>query len=252
MRTTKKNLKLIPSAPRDAAAPTIKDARLRPGLSRAGRMKWLCILLAAILGCLWVSSAYPETKSAQYQEYEVKAAFIYNFLKFVDWPEEKATKTGNQIIIGIIGEDPFGQAVDIFKDKTVENRALTIRRFEGLRQLKETAEKDKQAREKLEGLKTCHLLFICPSERKQTKEIIDFVGKNGVLTVGDTDEIIKSGGIIGFTMEDNKIRFDINLTAAEKTGLKIRSQLLRLAKRVIKDEPNSSDLADKAVEQEGK
>ena len=226
--------------------------RLRPAHSQTGRMKWLFVPLVVLLGCLWVSNAYPETKSAQYQEYEVKAAFIYNFLKFVDWPEEKMTKNGNQIIIGIIGEDPFGQAVDIFKDKTVENRTLTIKRFEGLRQLKETAEKDKSANEKLEALKTCHLLFICPSERKQIREIIDFVGQNGVLTVGDTDEIIKSGGIIGFVMEDNKIRFDINLTAAEKTGLKIRSQLLRLAKRVIKDESNPPGAKDEAARQEGK
>lgn len=224
----------------------------RPAHTRAGGKKLLLIAILLSLGCLFVSDVYPESKSAQYQEYEVKAAFIYNFLKFVDWPEEKTARNGNQIIIGIIGEDPFGSAVDIFKGKTVENRSLIIKRFEGLRQLKEMAEKDKQANEKLESLKACHLLFICPSERKLVREIVDLVGKDSVLTVGDTEEIIKSGGIIGFTMEDNKIRFDINLTAAEKTRIKISSQLLRLAKKVIKDESNTTDTKDNTAQQEKK
>jgi len=79
-----------------------------------------------------------------------------------------------------------------------------------------------------------------PSEQKQSREIIDIVGKDGVLTVGDTSGFIESGGGINFLMEENKIRFDINLTAAEKAGLKIRSQLLRLAKRVVKDGPDAT------------
>ncbi|MCJ7729928.1 MAG: YfiR family protein, partial [Sedimentisphaerales bacterium] len=80
----------------------------------------------------------------------------------------------------------------------------------------------------------------CPSEQKQAREIIDIVGKDGVLTVGDTSGFIESGGVINFMLEENKIRFDINLTAAEKTGLKIRSQLLRLAKKVFKDGPDAT------------
>jgi hypothetical protein len=224
----------------------------QPAQRKAGGKKLLLIAILLSLGCLLVTDVYPETKSAQYQEYEVKAAFLYNFLKFIDWPEEKMSQNGKQIIIGIIGEDPFGPTLDIFKDKTVENRTLIVKRFEGLRQLKEMAEKDKQAGEKLKSLKTCHLLFICPSERKLVREIIDLVDKNGVLTVGDTEEIIKSGGIIGFTMEDNKIRFDINLTAAEKTGIKIRSQLLRLAKKVIKDESSATNTGENNAQQEKK
>jgi hypothetical protein len=193
-----------------------------------------------LLACLLAADAYPESKSAQYKEYEIKAAFIYNFLKFVDWPEGKMAGGGNQIVVGIIGEDPFGDAADIFKDKKVEERNVVIKRFEGIEQLKKMAEKDKPANEKLEALKTCHLLFICPSEQKQSREIIDIVGKDGVLTVGDTSGFIESGGGINFLMEENKIRFDINLTAAEKAGLKIRSQLLRLAKRVVKDGPDAT------------
>jgi ribosome-associated protein YbcJ (S4-like RNA binding protein) len=228
------------------------DTQPRLMRMRAGRIRCLFVPVLVLLGCLLVSDAYPNSQSAQYKEYEVKAAFMYNFLKFVDWPEEKIARSGNQIVIGIIGEDPFGAAADIFKDKKVEEHNVVLRRFEGIEQLKKAAEKDKPANEKLEALKTCHLLFICPSEQKQAREIIDIVGKNDVLTVGDSAGFIESGGAINFFLEDNKIRFNINLTAAEKAGLKIRSQLLRLAKRVVKDGADITGLRDNSTPQEGK
>ncbi len=102
----------------------------------------------------------PESQSAQYKEYEVKAAFMYNFLKFVDWPEEKTAKTGNQIIIGIIGQDPFGTAADILKDKKVEERNVVLKRIDSLQQLKDAAEKDKaELTEKLKALTKNHIIY---------------------------------------------------------------------------------------------
>ena len=93
--------------------------------------------ILVLLGCLLVADAYPGPQpNTQYKEYEVKAAFMYNFLKFVDWPEGKMASNGNQIIIGIIGKDPFGDAADIFKDKKVEERNVVVKRFEGIEQLK--------------------------------------------------------------------------------------------------------------------
>jgi hypothetical protein len=103
----------------------------------------------------------------------------------------------------------------------------------------------------MEALKTCHLLFICPSEKKLLAEIIDVVKSDGVLTVGDIGEFIEAGGTISFFMEDNKIRFNINLTSAEKAGLKIRSQLLRLAKKVIKN-GSETQAVDSNTKQEAK
>jgi hypothetical protein len=209
----------------------------------------LLIALVFIFLCSFtVSEGSSSTQSAQYKEYEVKAAFMYNFLKFIDWPEGKMAKGGNQIIIGIIGEDPFGSAADVLKDKKVEDRDVVIKRFDGIQQLKADAEKGKK--EQLEALKTCHLLFICPSEKKLTAEIIDVVKNDGVLTVGDTSGFIESGGAISFFLEDSKIRFNVNLTSTDKAGLKIRSQLLRLAKKVVK---NGADVsaADNTAKQEG-
>jgi hypothetical protein len=287
----------------------LKSKTSRPAAGTgAGRIAGLFVPCLVLLSCIMISDVYPaESQSAQYKEYEVKAAFMYNFLKFVDWPEEKTAKTG-QITIGIIGQDPFGAAADILKDKKVEERNVVLKRIDSLQQLKDAAEKDKaELTEKLKALtknhiiyrdndnkivikpedefgelknitdaaaraakieelkkqgyllvepsktadikavietiangqldilKKCHLLFICQSERKNTREIIDLLKNNGVLTVADTQGFLEDGGIVNFVIEDNKVRFDINLTASEKAGLKIRSQLLRLAKKVIKD-----------------
>jgi hypothetical protein len=194
--------------------------------------------------CLWLIAApiaSADTTSAKYKEYEVKAAFIFNFLKFIDWPQEKTAGNNNRMVIGIIGEDPFGPAADIFKDKSVEEHKLVLKRFEGIEQIGKLSEKDKN--ECLDALKHCHLLFICQSEQKQMRDIIEIVNNAAVLTVADADGFIEAGGIINFFTEDNKIRFDINQAAAEKTGLKIRSQLLRLAKRVVTELPAAKNTA---------
>jgi bifunctional DNA-binding transcriptional regulator/antitoxin component of YhaV-PrlF toxin-antitoxin module len=295
-----------------------------PAQAGVGRIKRLLGPILVLLTCLLAADAYPESKSAQYKEYEVKAAFMYNFLKFVDWPEGKIASNGNQIIIGIIGQDPFGSAADILKDKKVEDRNVVIKRFDGFQQLKEAVGKDKTeltnkikalsksqiiyrdndgkivikpadefeelkgitdgaAREKkieelkkrgfmlvdpskaedtktiidtiangqMETLKRCYLLFICPSEKNNINEIIDLVKNQSVLTVADTQEFLDAGGIVNFVIEDNKVRFDVNLTASEKAGLKIRSQLLRLAKKVVKDGVDVTS-HNNAVQQEAK
>lgn len=213
-------------------------------------IKKLCLAGLSVAFCLCVGlaatqTASADTSSAKYKEYEVKAAFIFNFLKFIDWPQEKTAGNDNQIIIGIIGEDPFGSATDVFKDKTVEEHKLLLKHFAGFEQIKKMPEKDKN--EQLDALKHCHLMFISQSEQKQIHDILETVNNSAVLTVADTEGFIDAGGIISFFTEDNKIRFDINQIAAEKTGLKIRSQLLRLAKRVV-TEPST---AKNTAKQEG-
>jgi hypothetical protein len=192
------------------------------------------------LGLIVTQIASAETSSAKYKEYEVKAAFIFNFLKFIDWPQGKTAENG-PIVIGIIGEDHFGPATDVFKDKSLEEHKLVVKRFEGIEQIKKMPDKDKN--ERLDAIKNCHVLFISQSEQKQIRDIIEIVNNKGTLTVSDSDDFIESGGIINFFTEDNKIRFDINQSAAEKNGLKIRSQLLRLAKRVITDPSTAKNTA---------
>jgi hypothetical protein len=180
-----------------------------------------------------------QTESAQNLEYQIKAAFLYNFIKFVDWPEEKTADSNEPIIIGIIGKDPFGSAFDPIKDDIVKDKKVVIKRFTGLEELKNSGEEDKsKLHPQVEIIKKCHLLFICNSENKSLKETINLVQDHSVLTVADTQGFLESGGIINFVMEEKKVRFEINITAAKRAKLKIRSQLLKLAKRTIEEKDN--------------
>jgi len=177
--------------------------------------------------------------SAQSREYQIKAAFLYNFIKFVDWPKEKIPDSNEPITIGIIGKNPFDDAFEPIKDKHVKGRGVVIKRFKGFEELKKTGEKDKSGlHPEIDAIRKCHLLFICSSEKQNLPKIISSVKGHSVLTVGETPGFLEAGGIINFLIEQKKIRFEINLTAAKRENLKIRSQLLRLAKRVLEEKPS--------------
>lgn len=183
-----------------------------------------------------------EAESAQSLEYQVKAAFLYNFFQFVDWPEEKPADSNKPVTIGIIGKDPFGDAFGPLKDKKVKGRSVVIKRFKSFEELKKSTEKDKpESGQEIETLTECYLLFICSSEQKNLKEIIDTVKDHSVLTVGEMEGFLEAGGIIRWFVEEKKIRFEINITAAEHAKLKMRSELLRLAKRIVKEDAARED-----------
>lgn len=185
-------------------------------------------------------AANADYDSTSSQEYQIKAAFLYNFVKFVDWPQEKTSNTNEPVIIGIIGNNPFGNAFKPIEDKTHEDlhgKPIVIKYFKSFGELKKSDENSKDNPQKeLEVLRKCHLLFICSSQQKNLSQILDAVKDSYVLTVGESPEFIGLGGIINFVLEDEKIRFEINVTAANKAQLKIRSQLLRLAKKVVDDD----------------
>lgn len=182
-------------------------------------------------------AAQAKEQSAQSREYQIKAAFLYNFIKFVDWPKEKIGDSNQPIIIGLIGEDPFGDVFEPIKDKKVKGRSVVIKRFKSFEELKKSSGEDNpESGRKIEALTKCHLLFIC-AEEKNFKEIINSVKDHSVLTVGEVKGFLESGGIINFLMEEKKIRFEVNIVAAKRAKLEIRSKLLRLAKRVVKEDP---------------
>jgi len=172
-----------------------------------------------------------QTDSASSREYRIKAAFLYNFIKFVDWPKEKTTNN-NSITIGIIGRDQFGMAFEPVDNKQVKGKKVIIKRFKGTEELK-------QSSGQIEAIRKCHLLFVCRSEKELLREIIDIVKCHSVLTVGDMKGFLESGGIINFLIEDEKVCFEINNTAAKQAKLEIRSKLLRLAKRVIEEDTSN-------------
>lgn len=156
-----------------------------------------------------VSSA----QQAQPSEYQIKAAFIFNFAKFIEWPAATFADDKSPLCIGVLGNNPFGADLERFlRDKTINDHPLTVR----------------ECRTVEEG-KKCQILFVSASEAKRLPEIFKALQGAKVLTVGETDGFIESGGMVNFVSEAKKIRFQINDVAAKSAGLKISSKLLTLA-----------------------
>jgi hypothetical protein len=200
--------------------------------SKTHKLVFLILVLFAI-------PVTAEPRVEENKEYQIKAAFLYNFLNFVDWPKEKLSDSNEPIIIGIIGKDPFGDAFEPVKNKKVKGKNIVIKRFKELEELEKSGEKDEsQLYLQIEALRKCHVLFICRSEEEKLRETISLFKDHSVLTTGDMEGFLESDGIINFLMEEKKVRFEINVTAAKRAKLKIRSQLLRLAKRLVEEKPS--------------
>ena len=170
-------------------------------------------------------------------EYKIKAAFLFNFLKFVEWPKSKTNDGNEPIIIGIIGKNVFQDSFENLKNKTIEGKKVVVERYKGISELDHSSQKHPQ----IENIRKSHMLFICPSEKIYMANILESVKEQGILTVADTKGFLEAGGIINLMMEEKKVRFEINMIAAKKSGITIRSQLLRLAKKVIQRETSSAD-----------
>ncbi|MGV3771346.1 MAG: YfiR family protein [Verrucomicrobiales bacterium] len=157
---------------------------------------------------------------AQSREYALKAAFLFHFTQFVEWPAEAFAETNSPFVIGIIGADPFGNLLhDIVQNEKVKGRSIVVRR------LKSSADSSE-----------CHILYLAPSEAANMDKLIKGVAGKPVLTVSDIETFARRGGMIRFITENNKIRFRINNAAAQKAGLTISSKLLRLAELVPTDQ----------------
>jgi hypothetical protein len=175
-------------------------------------------LFSAACAFWLTTAALPAQQQPPAPEYQVKAAFLYNFAKFVEWPEQDRIARA-PIIFGILGEDPFGPELDAaVRNRSIEGRAIAIVRYRSL-----------------EELEPCHVLFVSESEDERLPNILEALADRSTLTVGDTHRFAARGGIIGFTMERQRIRFEVNLEAAKRAGIRISSRLLRLA-RVVRDE----------------
>ena len=171
------------------------------------------VLVLTVLGA--TGGPVARAQSSFDREYLIKAAFLYNFLKFVEWPEEALPEGAGTIAVCLVGEDPFGEALESIKGKTVKSKDLVIRRVQAL-----------------QNLGACQLLFVSSSEKNRLPEIIGALKGRAVLTVGELEGFTQGGGIIRLLIERNNVRFEINADMAERTGLKISSKLLSLAKVV--------------------
>ena len=143
-------------------------------------------------------------------EYQVKAAFLYYFVKFVEWP----AGLPDPITICVLGDDPFGEDLErTIKGKQVHGKDLAIKRSRDL-----------------VDLNRCQIIFVASSEQDRYPEIFEFLGNSATLTVGDTNDFSQLGGMINFFIEENKVHFEINLNAASDARLKISSKLLNVAR----------------------
>jgi len=162
----------------------------------------------------------PQALSAQVKvtpEYEVKARFLYHFAQFVEWPENVFKDGNSPLVYCTVGQDLFQGALEAsFKGKTIGTHSLQVRRFN-----------------EVSEAQGCHVMFLGkPTARSIPEELASLKG-SPVLTVGETNQFVDEHGMIGFSVEENKIRFEVNLDSAEKAHLKISAKLLALAKRVI-------------------
>jgi uncharacterized protein DUF4154 len=173
-------------------------------------------LLPALLLAALVVPATPGT-AEQRPEYSVKAAFLYHFVEFVEWPANAPLPA--TITIGVLGKDPFGDLLDrAILHKVVMGRPLAVRRFETV-----------------EELQPCQILFVSSSEMSRLPEAFARLDGAPVLTVGEADRFARRGGMIGFLFEEDRVRLEINLAAAEATGLRVSSKLLSVARLVKAD-----------------
>jgi YfiR/HmsC-like len=156
-------------------------------------------------------------------EYQIKAAFIFHFAQLVDFPADTPIDTEKSLLLCTLGEDPFqGTLESSVAGKTVGNRVLRIRHLAGA-----------------EGLQSCQILFIGKGQSRRISALIASLHNAPVLTVGETAGFAGAGGMIGFLLQDNKVRFEINLAAAESARLKIGSRLLMLAQTVVREGPGN-------------
>jgi hypothetical protein len=179
----------------------------------------LALLRTALAGALLLPLAAARPAAAPppgASEYEVKAEFLRRFSQFIAWPPTAFAAEDEPLTIGVLGRDPFGPLLDAAAaDSRADGRRLTVVRFASVSELR-----------------PCHILFIPGGEQRRLAEILRRLGGAPTLTVGEARRFAHGGGIIGFVLVEGRLRFEINEEAARRAGLKVSSQLLKLATEV--------------------
>lgn len=183
------------------------------------RRMWGAATLALAAVAATAVPANPQVATAD----EVKAAFLFNFVKFVEWPID-AAPSGAPLVVGVLGSDGIEESLRITaRGKAINGHALAVKRLSGA-----------------DDVTSVHLLFVGAREKARLGDLLRRVDGISVLTVSDADRFCQSGGVIGLLMDDNRVRFDINLDAAERGRLKVSSKLLALARVVLSTSKISS------------
>jgi hypothetical protein len=172
------------------------------------------LLLRTMAVVVWLLSAGPSALGQQKpSEYQVEAAYLYNFGRFVEWPAKGTTAQTSSFTICVLGKDPFGRALDAtLAGETIGNQRVAARRISSPKMSTD-----------------CQILFISSSEANQLNKIIETLDKTAVLTVSDIPQFSQHRGMIQLVLEGSRIRFEVNLTATQRAGLTLSSELLKVA-----------------------
>lgn len=180
-------------------------------------------LAMRIRTCMAVLSlAFPATAGSpsQHSEEGVKAAFLFKFTHFVEWPAASFPDAAAPYVVGILGKDPFGAVLE----ETLGNKRVNGRKFSIVRA------------ESPEGLKGCHVLYVSASESGRKAEVLGALKGTGILVVGDSAGFARAGATLNFILEERRVRLEINPAASARAGLKVSSKLVQIC-RVVEDKP---------------
>jgi hypothetical protein len=172
--------------------------------------------LACWVGLVSLLSTNLRSQETAPTEYQVKAVWLLNFARFVEWPTNTFPHDASPFVVGVLGKDPFGKDLErAFERKTFRGRPFTFKRI--------SSESERYG---------CHILFVPSSERRRFREGADKLRRAPVLTVGEGENFLEDGGIINFTLKDNSVRFEIDVKAAQAAKLKLNANLLKVAATV--------------------
>ncbi len=192
-----------------------KQGRTTPVTSGTPRAKRACAcrfgVLLAVLGVAASGAA-----QNQLSEHQLKAAFVYNFAKFVEWPDGAFANPADPLRFCVLGDDLMGgELEELARSKTIGRRLVEARRVKSLAESQH-----------------CHVLFVAAQEQNRVRELPAAIRGAPVLTIGESDSFVSWGGVINLLLENEQLRFEVNLRAAEQARLKISSKLLALARAV--------------------
>jgi len=183
-------------------------------LDSARRRRALHVLWLLLLGAF--SAATAQAQEGTSKEYQVKAAFLYNFVQFVKWPQGAFSSPTSPLCIGVLGDDPFNGALeDIIRGESVDGHKLVVKHASSL-----------------DDLRDCQLIFVTRSEESHVGQILGTTAPRPILTVSEIEHFAEDGGDIAFYLSGGKVHFEINSAAARHAGLKLSSQLLAVGRIV--------------------
>jgi len=177
------------------------------------------LLIAVAAACAFLAIPVLHAQNPRPTDYQVKATYLYNFGRFIEWPGKVAAAQGGSFTVCVLGQDPFGPSLDAtLAGETIGGKTVVAKRISSA-----------------EESGDCQILFLSLTDDSRLNKIIADLDKKAVLTVSDMSQFVKRGGMIQFVLEGKKVRFEVNLTATQHAGLTLSSELLKVATAVKRD-----------------